>query len=127
MAATQATTESRIEIVAERRRMHDPAFRARMVSLAMVPGASVHELARQHGLTPSLIYRWRRQALSQAAPPSAEVRLLPVQVAKSPVEKPATRKLPGLIEIEFADGIRVRVDAAVSVAALRRVLAVLRG
>jgi transposase len=105
--------------------MHDPVFRAHVVSLTMAPGANVHELARQHHLTPSLLYRWRRRALPQATRPGPEVRLLPVQVAKSSVEKP--HKLPGLIEIELADGIRLRVDAAVSTAALRRVLAVLRG
>jgi hypothetical protein len=34
---------------------------------------------------------------------------------------------PGLIEIELDNGIRVRVDADVSLAALRRVVAALRG
>jgi hypothetical protein len=36
-------------------------------------------------------------------------------------------KRSGLIEIELDNGIRVRVDADVSLAALRRVVAVLRG
>jgi transposase-like protein len=53
VAATQAAAEPRIEIVAERRRMHDAAFRAHVVSLAMAPGAKVHELARQHHLIPA--------------------------------------------------------------------------
>lgn len=58
VAVTQATSELRIEIVVERRRTHDPAFRAPMVRLSVAPGASVQELAWQHGLAPSLIYRW---------------------------------------------------------------------
>lgn len=126
VAATRATSESRIEIVAERRRMHDPAFRAKMVALSMAPGASVPVLARQHGLGPSLIYRWRRLASRQVGPPGPEVRLLPVQIAKPATEKPTAPKPAGLIEIELANGNRVRVDAAVNVAALRRVLSVLR-
>jgi transposase len=127
VAATRTKSESRIEIVAERRRKHDEALRAEMVALSMAPGASVQALARQHGLAPSLIYRWRRLASRQAAPPIPEVRLLPVQIAKSPTDRPCGSKPAGLIEIELANGNRVRVDAAVNVAALRRVLSVVRG
>ena len=126
VAAIQATGEPRIEILAERRRMHDPAFRARVLAQATAPGTNVQELARQHGLSPSLIYRWRRLSLAQAARPGAEVRLVPVQIAKPP-EKPAAPKPSGVIEIELANGARVRVDAGVNAAALRRVLNVLRG
>ena len=97
-----------------------------MVSLSMAPGASVQELARQHGVGPSLIYRWRRLASGQAKS-GPEVRLLPVQLARSAEEKRPASKPAGLIEIELANGVRVRVDAAVNASALRRVLDVLRG
>jgi transposase len=83
--------------------MHDAEFRARMVTESMSPGASVRELARRNGIGPSLIYRWRRLASGQVGR-GAQVRLLPVQVAKPPAEKPTTTKPPGLIEIELADG-----------------------
>ena len=126
VAATQGTSVPRIEIVAERRRQHDMEFRSRMVALSMAAGASVQELARQHGVGPSLIYRWRRLALSQAKP-SPEVRLLPVHVTRPAEEKPPAIKPHGLIEIELANGVRVRVDAAVNASALRRVLDALRG
>jgi len=126
VAATQATTEPRIEIVAERRRMYDLAFRGRVLAQAAAPGANVRELARRHGLLPSLIYRWRRLASAQAAPPAPEVRLLPVQIGRSPDKTPAP-KAAGVIEIELANGVRVRVDGAVNAAVLRRVLGVLRG
>jgi transposase-like protein len=86
----------------------------------------VHELARQYGLSPSLIYRWRRLASAQARPAGPEVRLLPMQIGKSTDKQPAP-KSPGVIEIELASGVRVRVDAAVNTAALRRVLGVLGG
>ena len=58
-AATVAATEARIEIVGERRRVHDAAFRARMVEECLAPGARVQDLARRHGIYTSLIYRWR--------------------------------------------------------------------
>ncbi len=61
-AATVAATEARIEIVGERRRVHDAAFRARVVEECCVPGARMRDLARRHGICTSLIYRWRRSA-----------------------------------------------------------------
>jgi len=72
-AATVAATEARIEIVGERRRVHDAAFRARVVEEALVPGARTRDLARRHGLCTSLIYRWRRDALPRD-PVAAAVR-----------------------------------------------------
>jgi hypothetical protein len=50
-----------------------------------------------------------------------------VQIARPPTEKPSAPKPAGLIEIELANGVRVRVDPAVNISALRRVLGVLRG
>lgn len=62
VAATVAATAARIEIVAERRRMHDAEFRARVIEASLMPGARVQDLARRYGLCTSLIYRWRRAA-----------------------------------------------------------------
>lgn len=63
VVATVAASEARIESVGERRRVHDAAFRARVVADALVPGARMRDLARRHGLCVSLIYRWRRDAV----------------------------------------------------------------
>ena len=55
---------------------------------------------------------------------------LPVAHAPSPVVPPAPappRPQAGLIEIELGDGRQVRVGADVNLAALKRVLAALRG
>jgi hypothetical protein len=43
VAATTAATTQRIEIVGERRRAHDAAFRARVLTEAMASGARVHK------------------------------------------------------------------------------------
>ena len=124
----------RIEIVGERRREHDGAFRAMVVEQADQPGCRVQDLARRHGICSSLIYRWRRAASPQAGSGSA-VQLVPVRVTEPRAEtRAASRQLssqtgatrPGLIEIEFEGGTRVRVDGDVSLAALRRVVAALR-
>lgn len=136
MAATEAASMQRIEIVGERRRAHDAAFRARMVAASLVPGTWVWDLARQHGIYSSLIYRWWREASPQVGSGSA-VRLVPVRVtdprqaerSANPARvRPASEpRHDGLIEIGLTDGVRVRVDADVSLAALRRVMTALRG
>lgn len=133
LAATDACALPRVEIVEERRRSHVAAFRAWVVAEASVPGARVEELARRHGICTSLVYRWRR-AIRGAALTAPSVGLVPVRVselarpetmpvAPRPISSP---RRPGLIEIETSSGIRIRVDEDLSLAALRRVLTVLR-
>jgi transposase len=137
VAATNGEATPRIEIVSDRRRAHDTAFRAMVVAEAGEAGARVQDVAARHGICPSLVYRWRRLAgVSAANGPS--VHLFPVRIAASPEQgfsgsaaspagsAPKPRRA-GVIEIELSGGIRVSVDDGVSVAALRRVMLVLRG
>ncbi len=78
VAAAVAATETQIEIVGERRRMRDAAFRAWVVEACLAPGARVPELARRFGTCTSLIDRWRRAALEEAAAqPCAAAPALP--------------------------------------------------
>lgn len=126
-----AAPMQRIEIVAERRRAHDDAFRREMVALSLEPGVRVRELARRHGICASLIYRWRREQAELG--PVSGTRLLPVQMVsqevapcdRAPTSVPA--RPSGSIEIELDGGVRVRVGDDVSLTALRRVMAALRG
>ena len=73
VAATQAASTQRIEIVSDRRRAHDPVFRARVVAESYVPGTQVRELASRHGICTSLVYRWRRER-AVANPDQTKVR-----------------------------------------------------
>ena len=134
VAATPAASVASIEIVGERRRAHDAAFRAHVLTEAMAPGIRISDLARRHGICASLIYRWRREMSPQVGAASA-VRLVPVQVnasgmsgaraSRSAAEDAMPRS--GVIEIELAGGVRIRVDGEVSLVALRRVVTALRG
>ena len=136
VAATSGEAVPRIEIVSERRRAHTAEFRARVVTESFAVGARVREVAERHGICASLIYRWRRVAEAEAVG-DGELRLLPVRVSDAseatasvaPSRLPRTDAVPraGSIEIELAGEVRVRVDASVSLAALRRVMTVLRG
>jgi transposase len=117
------TVEEKVQIVMESR----------------MPGASVAEVARRHGMNANQIFTWRLQqeqgvlGRRRRGRPAA-VRLLPVQVRSEAREPPAeasttTVTAPsgeGRIEITLADGVRIAVSGAVSAEQLHQVLAVLR-
>ena len=67
-AGTVAATGGveRVEIVTrgEVRRSYTPEEKARLLTEAAVPGARVLLVAQRHGVSPSLVYRWRRQAIT---------------------------------------------------------------
>jgi transposase len=90
----------------ERRRRWSVEQKRAIVAAALGPGAVVRDVARQADVTPSLIYRWRRD-LQAAANGFAQVLVAPAGdgVAISPA--PA-------IEIEFAGNARMRIPASVS-------------
>lgn len=104
-----------------------------------MPGASVAEVARRHGVNANQVFTWRLQQeqgvlgrRKRGRP--AVVKLLPVQVSREAREPraeasaapPAAPASEGRIEIMLADGVRVAVSGAVPAEQLRQVLAVLR-
>jgi transposase len=112
------------------------------VEETFAPGASVSVVARQHDVNTNLVFEWRRQyrqgnlinrkplASSSLVAPDL-VRIGVVNAAGGIGSLPAAmRRLPeqaaGVIEIELC-GAKVRVDASIDEASLRRVLAVIRG
>ncbi len=112
------TVEEKIQIVTESR----------------VPGASVAEVARRHGVNANQLFTWRRQ-LDQGVlgrrMRQAAVKLLPVQVhseAQEPGAEAVAQRASseGRIEITLADGVRIAINGAVSAEQLHHVLAVLR-
>jgi len=64
LAATSFNPVESIQIIADRRRVHDPSVRERVTAEALAPGASVQDVALRHGICASLVYRWRRSAAS---------------------------------------------------------------
>ncbi len=129
----------------ERRRRFSVEQKLAVLSEATAPGANMSEVARRHGLVAAQVYKWRRLAeLGVIGVPGASElpSFVAVEITKDapslpavvPANKPAVvddaprrrrRKKAGLIEIELADGHRVRVDRDVDAAALERVLDVL--
>ena len=84
----------------------------------LAPGETVHGAARRRGVSTSQLFTWRKRLRAEAGfpPPAATVPGF-AAVAIAPVPP------PGLIEVELADGGRVRIagaaDPAVVAAALR--------
>jgi transposase len=134
--------EQPVEVITrgERRRVWTDAQKHDIVLESLVPGGSPIAVARRHGIGTGLLYTWRRQmvegqlkALMPAAPSFMPVAAVPenqtaVAAPISPRAAPAAAAIdgdPGRIEIVLADGVTVRVGAAVDEVALRRVLAAL--
>ncbi len=130
-----------VEIITgrERRRRWSTADKLRIVGETLEPGVRVCHVAARHGVCESLLFAWRRQVregllVEPDLPVFMPVRMLGTPAAApsppSPCSAPAAapgRSQAGLIEIELGDGRPVRVGADVNQAALRRVLAALRG
>jgi transposase len=122
-----------------KRRCHWSAEeKAKIVAETLAAGAKVTEVARKHGITPSRIFAWRREARTKEHGDPAAPGLVKVHVVASPTtsavqeakELPSSpqdaRQRTGLIEIDLGDGRCLRVDAEVDAAALLRVLDVMR-
>ncbi|AVZ56341.1 hypothetical protein CGY71_06755 [Salmonella enterica subsp. enterica serovar Typhi] len=52
----------RIEVITgeQKRRRHTPEDKARFIELAMQPGYAVSLVARQYGIKPSHLFKWKR-------------------------------------------------------------------
>jgi transposase len=124
----------------ERRRRWSVADKLRIVAEADEPGTMVRAVAARHGICESLLFTWRRQVRAGLLTDPQVPAFMPVQMVDTavasaapprPPERPSTparsAAAPGLIEIELGDGRQVRVGSDVNLAALRRVLAALRG
>src|SRR5205807_9896112 len=94
-----------VEVLAgrERRRRWSVEQKQAVVAAAFRPGAVVRDVARQADVTPSLIYRWRRD-LRAAANGSARGR------GARAGDGPALPPVPA-IEMEFAGNPRRRIPA----------------
>jgi transposase len=117
----------KIEVLGtERRRRWSLQDKLQIVGETLQPGVTVTEVARRHGLAPSVVFSWRRLAregrLGDAVPTFMPVEITPVPGQTAPIASPPRRT--GVIEIVLGRGRRIRVDREVDAEALRRVLQV---
>jgi transposase len=116
-----AKTQVEVITSVERRRRWSTAEKERLVAASLEPGASVSVLAREARLHPTQLYRWRRQLCTRqgAAPGFAPVQIIGESVA------PGLPAPMGVIEIELADGTRMRITGAVDTATVTATVAAL--
>jgi transposase len=71
-------TFSKVEVISgvARRRRFSTDLKLAVVAETMQPGMSISYVARRHGLSPSLVFRWRRLISEGAAKPSAPMTRL---------------------------------------------------
>ena len=90
-----------------RRRRWSKAEKERIVAAAMEPGVIASAIAREAGIHASQLFRWRQQlhGASQYASLTVEV----------PDHAPITARpmQPGVIEVVFATGARLRISGPV--------------
>jgi transposase len=114
-------------VVAGTRRSWTPEQKQAILAEAKSAATTVSAVARRHGLTPSLLFRWRHEALD-----AERAAALPPQAAFVPLCLPGPvstceRTQPGIIEIELAAGHRLRADTSVDVGVLRTLIEALVG
>lgn len=98
------------------RRFWSDEFKATAVEQACQPGVNMSAVARQIGILPSQLYRWRRELLGIDEPGQAPAAVDPQSVAPDP---------DPVVEIVI-DGIVVRAGRHVEEAHLQRVIRAVR-
>jgi transposase len=99
-------SKTAIEVITsvQRRRRWSAEEKERLVAASLEPGAGVSAVARQAGIHPSQLYGWRRQLCARPQPASD---FATVRIAADPT--PRAIASAGTIEIELANGSRVRI------------------
>ena len=107
----------------------------RLVAETFGPGATVHGVARRHGVSPSQLFAWRKlfrvgARIERAVPALPNVpgfAAVEIAPATPPTIADVVPAPSGLIEIELAGGERVRISGAPDPAVVAAALRVLAG
>ena len=89
----------------QRRRRWPRAEKERIVAAAMVPGAVASEVARAAGIHVSQLFRWRQELCNRDGAPG---------FAAVAIAQPVLG--PGVIEVDFATGARLRIGGPIDAA-----------
>jgi len=120
-------------IVTERRRRWSAGDKARIVAETAAPGASVSQVARDHGIHPSQLFAWRRE-VRNGTKGGGDQSLVPVAVIGGGFEQsppgtatPVSNRASTRIEIGLVTGRRLVVEDGIDDRRLRQLIRVLEG
>ena len=121
----------------ERRRRWRDEEKLRILAELDEPGVKFSAVARRHDISRSLLWQWRdarrRGRLVAETPAFVPLQVVPelpapeAQKGSDPTRCVGPPEPDGRVEIVLPDGTAVRAPETISAAALRRVLAALRG
>ena len=116
-------------VVASTRRAWTREQKQAILAEAKHPAVTVSAVARRHGVPPSLLFRWRREALDaeRAATLPPQPAFVPLCLPRPDSTNSCERTQPRIIEIELATGHRLRADASVDIGVLRTLIEALVG
>jgi transposase len=107
-------TNAQVEVITsvQRRRRWSSEEKRRIVAAPIEPGAVASEVARAAGIHVSQLFRWRQQLCGPACetPAFSPVAVVPDAAASS------------MIEVEFADGARMRIAGAADPATVSAII-----
>jgi transposase len=122
----------------ERRRRWTAEQKAKVLTEALEPGATVSAVADRNGISRSQLYAWMKRARRGDIPGIslngsqktlfAPVRIAAVPLPTPPVTAPAAacpQRRPGAIEIALTNGRVVRAEEGIEPARLARLIAAL--
>ena len=122
----------------ERRRRWSVAEKLRIVAETEEPGSGIAEIARRYEISRGLLWNWRSQVRRRVLRSEPASEFLPVQMIGAPAGgegKDAEVRVTAVqasaasddkIEITMPDGTSIRFGHDIGLAALRRVMSVLR-
>jgi transposase len=115
-------SKTAIEVITsvQRRRRWTAEEKERLVAASLEPGSGVSAVARQAGIHPSQLYGWRRQLCARAQP-AANFAAVRIAAALAPNGIAAS----GTIEVEFANGSRVRITGSTDRPLVRAMITIL--
>ena len=115
----------RLEVVdTGRRRRWSPEEKLRIVTESFSGPRLVSTIARRHGISPSLLFTWRR-AFHVGASEPPEAKFVPALIVPEALPDERQPSTVGRVEIVARNGRRLIIDASLDVATIARLLDVM--
>lgn len=103
-------------ITGEPRRRWSREEKLAAVAATFQPDATVTGVARRIGVNTGMLFSWRKQFRAELGfpEPAPEIGFAPVMLTgPSASENPPAPMVPSIVEIAFADGVRLKLTGAV--------------